>query len=370
MGVTASFAAMSSWVDGCKKDILNVFCDDGSICIFEKSRIFDGFDGCAEQNGKELELNGCVLCSEKLGIGESALNSCRKDYGNGKECCRASRKESEMGSVSCSDGNEVDPSDVLPFCFSFLGVQDLLAMESVCKSLRFAAQNDVLPWRSIHINKNLSERITDDTLLLLSNKAQGHLHSLSLVDCWNITNNGLKSVLDSNPRLTQLNVSGCIRITVGGIISILKAFKSSAAVGIKRLRIGERYGMTQEHFAELKSLIVAEECLHPKTYPHFYVRGHSSLSFEDDRSIDVEVCPKCQNVTLVYDCPTDSCPWKQSDKQPCKGCRICIPRCIQCARCIRDIEYEETFCLELLCIDCRKKETSTTLIISSYLVIQ
>ncbi|GFP88343.1 F-box protein skip14 [Phtheirospermum japonicum] len=67
------------------------------------------------------------------------------------------------------------------------------------------------------------------------------------------------------------------------------------------------------------------------------------------------MCPRCEKFRLVYDCPAEACQVKGSAAQVCRACTFCIARCAQCGRCISDNEYEETFCLDLLCSDCFKQ---------------
>lgn len=108
----------------------------------------------------------------------------------------------------CVDSDEgVAAHDALHFALRFLGVQDLLAVERVSRSLRDAVRSDNLLWRSIRIDHPLSEKITDEALLKLTDKADGKLECLSLVKCSRITDIGLNSVLERNLRLTK--VSAC-----------------------------------------------------------------------------------------------------------------------------------------------------------------
>lgn len=143
-----------------------------------------------------------------------------------------------------------------------------------------------------------------------------------------------------------------------GILNILRDFNKGCQ-GIRYLRIGGIYGITHELFEELQHLLGTEECLEKEApnarKPHFYVRGNIYVLFDDNRPIDVEVCPKCQKLRLVYDCPFEGCRTKDGTPDSCRACSLCIARCIQCGRCISDNEYEETFCLELLCADCLTK---------------
>ncbi|KAI3901621.1 hypothetical protein MKW92_046392 [Papaver armeniacum] len=210
----------------------------------------------------------------------------------------------------------------------------------------------------LHIDQPASkERITDDALLHLANRAQGNLRTLSLVKCSRITNDGLKRVLERNPGLNKLNVPGCTRLTVEGILKCLKNFKSrnTPSGGIKQLRVGERYDVQRIHFEELKSLIGEEICTQRSNVkrPRFYGQRYFQPCGDDDCAMDIEVCPRCQFCRMVYDCPSESCLGKTVESQTCRACRFCISRCSQCGRCIDDVKLEETFCLEPLCSDCR-----------------
>lgn len=129
-----------------------------------------------------------------------------------------------------------------------------------------------------------------------------------------------------------------------------------STTGVKHLRIGGLYGVTPTHFEELKLLLGTDCSMQPSARkPHFYHRGKFYLSFEDERAIDIEMCPRCQNLRLVYDCPAEGCQGGKNITQLCRACTLCIARCAQCGRCINDSEYEETFCLELLCSECGKQ---------------
>ncbi|KAJ9169387.1 hypothetical protein P3X46_017589 [Hevea brasiliensis] len=264
--------------------------------------------------------------------------------------------ESHEGIGVCSDGDAGSPHAAFAFALGYLGVRDLLVVEMVCKSLRSTVRNDPLLWRSIHIDQPLNDKITDDVLLQLTNVAQGNLQCLSLIECPRITDDGLKHVLQNNPRLIKLSVPGCTRLSIEGIVSSLKAFKTMGTQGVKHLRIGGLYGVTQKHFEELMLLLGTDKHMQQNAHkPHFYHRGNFYLSCEDDRTIDIEVCPRCQNLRLVYDCPAEGCQQKEHSTQACRACTLCILRCVQCGRCINDNEYVETFCLELLCSDCWKQ---------------
>ncbi|KAI4350563.1 hypothetical protein L6164_005010 [Bauhinia variegata] len=251
------------------------------------------------------------------------------------------------------DGQGGVPHDAMFLVLGYLDVMDLLSVEQVCKSLRDTVRTDPLLWRSIHVDQLLSVRITDDTLVKLSSRAQGTLQCLSLINCIWITDSGLTSVLQSNPRLLQLSVPGCIKLTVEGILFNLRALKSSGAPGIKLLRVsGLR--TTDQQFKELKDLLGAHKYFQQRDLKPLFYRGRFSyLTCEDDRPIDIDMCPRCQKPKVVYDCPAEFCQQKHQAAQPCRGCKLCIARCVNCGRCLKDCDvYDETLFLELLCLNC------------------
>lgn len=155
----------------------------------------------------------------------------------------------------------------------------------------------------------------------------------------------------------QLFVPGCTRLTIEGIFNNIWTHNSNKDVpGIKYLRIGGLYGVTREHYEELKSLLGTDDHKLKSCHkPHFYHQGNFYLPYDDDRAIDIEMCPRCEKFRLVYDCPSEGCQVKDKASQVCRACTLCIARCAQCGRCINDNEYEETFCLDLLCSDCFKQ---------------
>lgn len=258
--------------------------------------------------------------------------------------------------VEVSDfvGEERSPHQGLLFALGYLGVQDLLSAEMVCRSLRSAVQDDPLLWRCIHIDSQLSERITDVTLLQLTQRAQGNLQCLSLVGCSRITDDGLRCVLESNPRLTKLSIPGCLKLNVEALINNLKALKLSGVLGLKHLELGRLFKITNKHYEELRTLLGADQLQHSAVCkPRYYHSGHSFLSCDDGRAIDIEICPMCQKLKLVYDCPAQSC--QEKGPEQCRACEACIFRCVHCGSCIKNNMYVETFCLEYLCSACWKQ---------------
>ncbi|KAK9750967.1 hypothetical protein RND81_02G233100 [Saponaria officinalis] len=247
------------------------------------------------------------------------------------------------------------PHPGLSFALGHFGVRDLLVVERVCKSLQFTVQNDPLIWRSIHIDHPLNARITDDALVRLCSRAQGLLQCLSLVDCKLITNDGLRRVLESNLRLTKLSVPRCKNLKFAGILDCLKDFQSRAVTGIKCLRVAG-LTITAEQFQELMLILGIRNYLQPDhEKPYFLCRGTIVTSCEDDRSVDLEICPKCKLVKLVYDCTTESCQGKEHAAHLCRACIQCINRCYQCGRCIDSVVHEEDFFLDYVCLDCSRE---------------
>lgn len=154
----------------------------------------------------------------------------------------------------------------------------------------------------------------------------------------------------------QLGFAGRSRIKPEGLLCNLRARKLAGTPGLKYLRVSALYSLTNKHLEELKSLLDVDNRMQVTAHkPRFYRGRQCIFSIEDDdRAIDVETCPKCETPGLVYDCPMESCREKHKGAQLCRGCIICIARCFHCGRCITECDYEETFCLELLCFDCLK----------------
>lgn len=136
-------------------------------------------------------------------------------YGN--YCFYNDATNKHQGTTEGNFGGAFAPADALFLALGKLGVKDLLSVERVCKSLRDAVLNDPLLWRTIHIDQSLSDKITDDALLQLTNRAQGNLNSLSLVDCSKISENSLKLILERNRRLAKVSYI----VNLLGLINVL-----------------------------------------------------------------------------------------------------------------------------------------------------
>uniref|UniRef100_A0A2P2M604 F-box domain-containing protein n=1 Tax=Rhizophora mucronata TaxID=61149 RepID=A0A2P2M604_RHIMU len=182
----------------------------GNVGFEDKSSFLGGFgNGCVESKevGNVFGHGACEM-EDLLSLGNEIMGSktpCVVDK-------RSENFEEDVGFCSvgdnmiCSDEDGGTPHTALTFALGYLGVRDLLAVETVCKSLRLTVQNDPLLWRSVHVDQPLNEKITDDVLLQLTNRAQGNLQCLNLVECPRITDDGLKHVLENNPRLTKVSL--------------------------------------------------------------------------------------------------------------------------------------------------------------------
>ncbi|XP_042469710.1 F-box protein SKIP14-like isoform X1 [Zingiber officinale] len=248
-------------------------------------------------------------------------------------------------------GNEGLLHDAFLYSLGHLNLQDLLSVEGVCRSLRVAVQSDHLLWRCIHLDSPLSEKFTDDVLVRFAQRSQGNLQCLSLSGCSKITNDGLKRVLDISPKLRKLNVSGCVRLSLDGIINDLKEFQSQGMPGIQHLKLGKLFVVSEEQYGELKSLLCLDQLQHSQPQKsRFYHTCRLSHHCDDNCVLDFDLCPFCEKYKLVYDCPSESC--QVQGPKGCRACDVCISRCVQCGKCIRDSRYMETFCLEYLCSGC------------------
>ncbi|KAL5991167.1 hypothetical protein ACLOJK_012073 [Asimina triloba] len=340
MDLDSTFTAIAGWLEDFEAQ-------SGLNFLWDRAMVLES--GAAGNAGEEPIDSECLSVWDV----DELLYSSDEDE-NQVFSCRAEVVEDH--GVGCVDGDEGTPHEALYFALGYLDLLGLLSVQMVCKSLHFAVCNDALLWRSIHIDQPLNEKITDDDLLRLVGRAQGNLECLSLVECPRITDNGLKRVLECNPRLTKLSVPGCRRVSIEGLVNNLKAIGSHGVPSIKCLQIGGLYGITPQHYKELKLLLGEDKCQQPETPKpqRFYHCSRLLSSCDDGRAIDIEMCPRCQNLRLVYDCPAESCQGKQPASQQCRACTFCIARCIQCGRCVNDGEYEETFCLDLLCSGCLK----------------
>lgn len=304
------------------------------------------------------DLNALENIVSIAGFYDCELYNCNMSHGKASSSC-------DSFDYTIADdliGGEEDhknyvPHEGLMLSLSYLGVEDLLSVDRVCKSLHFAVQNDWWLWRCVHIDSPLNGKIDDDALERLCSKAQGRLQCLSLNECSRITDDGLRNVLESNPMLGKLSISGCMRLSVEGLISSLKAFKTSSITGIQTLKLGKQFRISSEEYEALQLLVGGNGSKAAKPYtPRFYHIGESSTACDnEDRALDIELCSGCQKYKLIFDCPSENC---QRKKEQCRACDKCIERCVKCGRCVKDCSFVETFFIEIICADCWKQTPS------------
>ncbi|KAL5214603.1 hypothetical protein ABZP36_003755 [Zizania latifolia] len=290
--------------------------------------------------------------------------------------------------VSCDAVEDVPaqeggvPHEGMMFALGYLDLRDILSVEMVCKTLHFAVRNEPLLWKSIHIELGLCHKISDAGLLYLTQKCPDTLQCLSIDRCINITDQGMKAVLENNPRLIKLSIIGCPRLTLDGLISNLKSFNTKAVVGIKYLRVGTNFSLQKEQYEELSSLLNTDKMqvhnreprfFHANQFlsdcndgyaldidmnrePGFFHANQFLSDCNDGYALDIEMCPICQNYKLVYDCPEEGCDDRRSGN--CKGCTVCIRRCFTCGRCVDNLAYRESFSLDWICPNCQENRAS------------
>ncbi|KAF5442767.1 hypothetical protein F2P56_035390 [Juglans regia] len=247
------------------------------------------------------------------------------------------------------------PHEALFLVLAYLPLFELLAMGEVCMSLRDAVHKDVLPWLNIIVERPLNLRLTDEILKNIASKAIGRLKTLALMNCVKITDDGLQSVIDRNHGINKLYIPTCTGLTSGGVIRAVKTL-SEHNHSLKSLRINGIYNIEKEELEILRSYLqmnLSQQMQQPMLFHH---RNLSMFSNKSEPLIDVDICPKCKDVRMVYDCPREAC--KRKNKKlmhptaGCKGCNLCIPRCEECGGCLESEEIEETACGDSLCSEC------------------
>ncbi|KAM0002032.1 putative 4Fe-4S ferredoxin, iron-sulfur binding, leucine-rich repeat domain superfamily [Helianthus debilis subsp. tardiflorus] len=236
-------------------------------------------------------------------------------------------KQHQMNQDSSNIGQ---PHESLYLVLPYLPLFELLAMAQTCKSFNDALSNDILPWLNIVVDDKVRRsRVTDEILVKITSKAMGRLRSLVLVNCGMITDDGLLNVVANNPGINKLHLPQCTGITAEGIIRAVTTLNQHNTT-VKTLKINGISNVTKEHLQTL----------------------HFLLNSDDSSSIDVEICPKCDEPRMVYDCPSETCDRKRTTGS-CRGCKFCVLRCEECRICIGfDDEEIEVACEDMLCEGC------------------
>ncbi|CAH9104923.1 unnamed protein product [Cuscuta epithymum] len=141
-------------------------------------------------------------------------------------------------------------------------------------------------------------------------------------------------------------MAGCTLITPEGVIKAVQLL-TKGTHRLKSLKLSGIYNMNPENLAILCNLLGQNQENQSMRNLYHKRRNHSRIIGEDDdgdhQSIDIDVCPKCAETRMVFDCTLDSC----------RGCIICIKRCEECGVCVKDDDDRpEAACLDDLCLGC------------------
>ncbi|KAL3644721.1 hypothetical protein CASFOL_009901 [Castilleja foliolosa] len=241
------------------------------------------------------------------------------------------------------------PNEAIFFVLSYLPVFELLAMSQICKSLRYAINNDILPWLKIVVDRPINWRITDEILVKIASKAKGRLQTLALINCVRITDDGLLSVVAQNPHITKLHVPSCVSLSPEGVVNAVKLL-SNHNYTLKTLRINGIHNINNQQLETLRSLIINQsQHITAKILYHEHTKLSTLDHISTSHPIDVDTCPICNEVKMVFDCPQMPCQQREIISE-CRGCESCVPRCVECGICVQ--ESEEALCSDTLCLEC------------------
>ncbi|KAJ4801078.1 F-box protein SKIP28 [Rhynchospora pubera] len=267
-----------------------------------------------------------------------------------------------MSHLSSSGPSPTNPDSESPhgalfLVLHYLPLRELLAFQSVSRIFCDAISSDPSLWREITVQPPLSSKLSDEALLGISSRAEGTLRSLTLIDCVKISDDGLLTVVEQNPEITKLFVPGCLHLTADGMVEVVKRLHDRKGnVDQLRLRLYGLCNIKKDHLDVLNSFLCKDGSRSKSLMPSFYGSNHSSGSINNDdgRPIDVDMCPICRSVRLVFDCTRDKCRKMEQRWIECRGCFFCIARCEDCGGCIDPdhVCHSESACKHLLCIDC------------------
>ncbi|KAF2549916.1 hypothetical protein F2Q68_00036085 [Brassica cretica] len=156
----------------------------------------------------------------------------------------------------------------------------------------------------------LSPRLTDVILWEFTSKSAGKLNTLILRKCRRVTNIGFRRVVDANPMIKKLIVTGCTELVPEGIIACVETLTKNNHK-LETLHINGVPGFTKDHLSALSTYLPQE--------------GAIDLEKREGRKA-----------------------------RECRGCWYCVPRCMECAVCLGpDTEVEEAACGgDVVCLAC------------------
>ncbi|CAD6265425.1 unnamed protein product [Miscanthus lutarioriparius] len=246
-----------------------------------------------------------------------------------------------------------EPHAALLLTLGYMRLRELLACARACRGLREAVAGDPLLWLRLVVEPPLSHRITDEALLALTDRAQGRLRSLHLLGCPRVSDAGLLRIVERNPDVTELFVPRCTGLTADGLVKIIH-FLHGHKGNLSRVRLHGICKMTNHHLDVIKSLVCRGSQQQDAQALYYNHRVHEVLNTDDGRPIDVDVCPLCRNVRLVFDCTRKNCREVKDGRSQCRACFFCVARCETCGGCIDLEELGESglACSDFLCMDC------------------
>lgn len=103
---------------------------------------------------------------------------------------------------------------------------------------------------------------------------------------------------------------GCLCLTADGMVEVVKRLhERKGNANQLRLRLRGLCNIEKDHLDVLNSFLCKNGLLSKSLMPSFYDSNHSSgsINSDDGRPIDVDMCPMCRAVRLVFDCTRDEC---------------------------------------------------------------
>lgn len=104
----------------------------------------------------------------------------------------------------------------------------------------------------------------------------------------------------------QLFVPRCTGLTADGLVKIIH-FLHGHKGNLSRVRLHGICKMTNHHLDVIKSLVCRGSQQQDAQALYYNHRVHEVLNTDDGCPIDVDVCPLCRNVRLVFDCTRRNC---------------------------------------------------------------
>ncbi|KAG6544552.1 hypothetical protein Mapa_013974 [Marchantia paleacea] len=312
---------------------------------------------CGREQERGIDLRGAMSAVESYS--EEVEGDSTADR-NTPSCSYSMLKERQEEEADLCTEPSDGPPDGFLFILPYADLKSLLTLERVSKPMR-SGVNDVPLWRKLSVEPPLSKALTDDILMTLVKRADGKLKSLRLVKCLRITDAGLANVLSLCPQLEKLEIPGCSGLSADALVGTVEQHctisRSKGMPGIKQLRVRGIFSISHQHLNALGDMVLSGNG-HQSTPTRPIYRNADPLSVVDDeRAIDVEICPRCKGewATLVFDCTRKSCQKvaRLDPSKACRGCMVCLPRCVRCGTCLlKDEEFEKTCCIDFVCLSC------------------